>query len=95
MSERFTLISNGSATGSAVRWPGGKGTFECVGTLGGATVTLQFLANDGATWIDVGTEAALTAAGMCGFELAAGYIRAEVVGGSPSALYATAIQNGS
>jgi hypothetical protein len=95
LSERFSLITNGSATGSSVIWRGGKGTFLVTGTFGGTTVTLQFLGTDNATWIDVGAEAALTAAGLVGFELAAGLIRAEVVGGTPSALYAAAIANGS
>jgi hypothetical protein len=95
LSERFTLISNGSATGSSVIWRGGKGTFIVTGTFGGATVTLQFLGIDDTTWVDVGAEAALTADGIVGFELAAGMIRAEVVGGTPSALYAAAIANGS
>jgi hypothetical protein len=95
MSERFTLISNGSATGSSVKWPGGKGTFVVTGTFGGATITLQFLGLDNTTWVDVGTEATLTAAGMCGFECGAGLIRAKVTGGPPSAIYAMAVQNGS
>lgn len=88
----FDLLSNASATGSAVRWPGGEGTFTVVGTFGGTTVALQYLGPDGTTWIGVdATDASFTAAGMCGFVLAPGQIRAAVTGGSPSALYAKAV----
>jgi len=84
------LLSNASATGSGVAWPGGIGAFQALGTFGGATVKLQALLVDGSTWSDVGVDVTLTAAGMGGFLLPPCLIRAAVSGGAPSALYASA-----
>lgn len=88
---RVDLISNGSATGSAEFWPGGDGTYTVTGTFGGSTITLQYLGPDDTTWVDAGADAILTAEGGCNFTLPSGSIRAEVVGGTPSAIYAVAI----
>lgn len=82
------MIVNGSATGSSVSWPGGKGTFEVAGTFGGATVKLQVLGPDATTWLDVGLETTMTAAGIAMFYCRPGLIRASVSGGSPSGIYA-------
>lgn len=57
------LLSNASATGAAVQWSGGLGVFTALGTFGGATVTLQYLGPDGVTWVAMGTDTTLTAAG--------------------------------
>lgn len=84
-----TLLSNASATGSAVPWPGGKGGVMLAGTVGGATITLQILGPDGTTWLTGAT--ALTAVGVGVFELPCGQIRALVAGGAPSGLYAVAL----
>ena len=78
-----------SATG--VQWNGGRASFTVVGTFGGATVALQWLGPDGVTWVNVGTETTLTAAGVGNFELPRGKLRVTVTGGSPSGLYATAV----
>jgi len=86
------LLSNASATGSAAQWGGGTGMFACVGTFGGATVTLQFLGPDESTWVAMGADTTLTAAGGALFTCAPGRIRAAVSGGAPSALYANAEQ---
>ncbi|MCW4115644.1 hypothetical protein NPA31_011785 [Aurantimonas sp. MSK8Z-1] len=43
----YPLLSSGSATGSAVEWAGGPGVVVAQGTFGGATVTLQWSADDG------------------------------------------------
>lgn len=94
MAKRIDLLSNESATGSAGRWPGGKGTYCVVGTFSGATVALEYLGPDGTTWVSVGAEAELTAAGMVTVEFASGQVRAAVTGGSPSGLYATLVANG-
>lgn len=93
----FTLLANASATGSAVTWPGGRGTFSVpIGTFGGATVALQW-SPDGTNYLaaDQGGTAytTLTAAGAGGFELPPGLIRAAVTGGTPSGLYAYAQRN--
>lgn len=87
-----TLLSNASATGSAVQWGGGSGMFSCVGTFGGATVTLQFMGPDGATWVAMGPDTTLAADGGGLFTCAPGQIRAAVSGGAPSGLYANAEQ---
>lgn len=85
------LLSNASATGSAVQWDGGRGVFSLAGTVGGATITLQYLGPDGSTWLTAAT--ALTAVGLEAFELPPGRIRALVAGGAPSGLYADANQS--
>jgi hypothetical protein len=82
------LITNGSATSAQRLWDGGDGEFEVVGTFSGATVSLQALGPDGATWQDVGDETTLADAGGGAFSLGPGLIRAAVTGGSPSGLYA-------
>lgn len=84
------LLTNASVTGSAVDWTGGSGVFVAAGTFGGATVTLQYLGPDAATWIAMGTDTTLTAAGGGAFMFPPGRIRAAVSGGSPSGLYAQA-----
>lgn len=82
------LLSNASATGDPVEWPGGEGQVSLAGTVNGATVTLQALAADGSTYVAVGTDTTFTAVGMAGFKLTAGtMIRALVAGGTPSGLY--------
>jgi hypothetical protein len=83
------LIYNGSATGTAMMWRGGIGTFTVVGTFGGATVKLQFLGPDDTTWVDVGADATYTANGTINVTLASGMVRANVAGGTPSNIYAT------
>jgi len=88
---RVDLLSNASATGSDLTWPGGRGTFLVAGTFGGSVVKLQVLGPDGSTYIDAGAYTTLTAAGAGNFDLPQGKIRAAVVGGSPSGLYAVAV----
>lgn len=86
----LTLLSNTAATGSTVAWPGGRGTVTVAGTIGGATLTLQYLGPDGTTWVAAGSATTFTAAGAANFEAAQGSIRMLVAGGAPSGLYATA-----
>lgn len=88
---QYLLITNGTATGNAVEWRGGRGTFAVVGTFSGATVKLQVLGPDGVTWLDVGAECTLTAPGIGGFELGNGSIRAAVSAGPPTGIYASAV----
>lgn len=85
-----TLLSNAAATGSAQGWKGGRGVFTLAGTVGGATITLQYLGPDGATWLTAAAATTLTAVGVASFELPPGQIRAAVTGGAPSGLYAQA-----
>lgn len=88
---RLELLSNTDETGSAHQWPGGKGQFALVGTVSGATITLEQLGPDGSTWVSLGSAVALTAAGVGVFEAPAGQIRALVASGTPSGLYATVV----
>lgn len=84
------LIVNGASTSPQSLWPGGVGVFTVVGAFGGATITLQYLAPDGVTWITPGAQTTLTAAGGGLFYLHTCQIRALVTGGPPSGIYAEA-----
>ena len=66
--KQYVLASNASATGTGVKWPGGPGTFSAEATFGGGTITLQVQTATG-TWIAVGSDTTLTAAGIAGFIL--------------------------
>lgn len=89
---KLNLLTKASATGDGHMWPGGTGLFTAAGTFGGATVKLQYLGPDGATWLDAGYDATLTAAGGALFDLPQVQIRAAVSGGTPSGLYSNATQ---
>jgi hypothetical protein len=84
----YALLANAAATGATVSpIASGAYVFSAAGTFGGATVKLQALGPDGATWSDV---ASLAAAGSTGVVLGEGAsVRAAVAGGSPAGLYAT------
>lgn len=62
---QFYLVGTASTpaavTGTATLWPGGIGSFDCGGTWNGATVTLQVLASDAATYLPAGTNTTFTA----------------------------------
>ena len=86
------LLNNIAVTGPAVvvQRPG-KYAFVLSGTISGATVTLQTLADDNATYVGVenGAAVALTAAKSVIVDLPAGTYRALVAGGTPANLYAS------
>ncbi len=84
------LLNNEAATGTAVIWGGGRGVFTVSGTFGGATVSLEALGPDGATYIPVSDIPSLTANGSVEFVNPPGRIRAAVLGGAPAGLYARA-----
>lgn len=86
------LLTNASATGADSQWGGGYGVFTATGTFGGATVSLQYLSPDAATWVDMGVNTTLTSNGGGAFLYPPGRIRASVSGGAPSGLYAQAEQ---
>lgn len=78
---QIQLQSNASATGAGVYdWPGGLGHFQVKGTFGGGTVALETLHPDGTTWLPLGDDASLDAAGAFNFELPACKIRAALAG---------------
>jgi hypothetical protein len=85
----FTLLSNASATGSAVVWPGGQMYFTAEATFGGGTVKLQLQSQNG-TWLDV-PSGSLTANGIVSLTVPAGNIRANVA--TATAVYAYAVAN--
>lgn len=85
------LISNGTATGGAVQWAGGRGFVAAVASAwNGATVALQVVGPDGSTWMDAAT--ALSANGGSAFNLPPGRIRAAVTGGPPTGVYVSVEQ---
>lgn len=91
--QSYTLLSNGSATGSGVNIPGGEYMFFANGTVGGATVRLEALSPNG-TWTPVqvftGSLVQFTVlpANQSGISLPAGQVRFAVSGGTPSGLSA-------
>lgn len=84
----YALLSAASTTGPTVPGlAGGAYVLAAAGTFGGATVKLQALGPDAATWMDV---ASLSAPGSTGVVVGEGAsVRAAVSGGSPSGLYAS------
>ncbi|MCP5099909.1 MAG: hypothetical protein GY943_30520 [Chloroflexi bacterium] len=89
-----TLISNGSSTSSAMQWHGGRATFAVDGTFGGATISLQKLGPDDSSYVDVGADGIFTEEGMGEYSLGPCLVRVEIVGGSPSGIYASITRNG-
>jgi Putative Ig domain len=83
------LITNGFTTtpNNGLGWQGGAGMFVVVGTFNTATIQLQFLGPDGLTWVTY-SGSALTAPGEINFYLPPCNLRAEVIGGPPSGIYA-------
>lgn len=88
MATGITLVSNASATGAWVAWPGGRGEFRAEGTFPG-TVKLECKGPNG-TAQDVGVDTTLTASGGGIFELGAGEIRCSIA--TATAVYAVALR---
>jgi hypothetical protein len=69
LNHTYPLAENISVTPSTdVVWPGGLGIFTAEATFGGGTISLQVMAPTG-TWLAVGTDTTMTAAGAAGFIL--------------------------
>jgi len=89
----YTLLSAGSATGSAVAIKGGEYMVFFDGTIGGSTVSLQVQSPSG-TWIDVevftGSVVKYTTLprSQTGIDLPAGNVRCALTGGTPSGINA-------
>lgn len=91
-----TQLLNAAAAGNGAEtaWHGGRGVFSVVSLTGSGTVKLQwspdFDATTGAgvTWLDVGSDTTLTAAGAGGFELPPCRIRAVSSGFTVASAYA-------
>ena len=90
-SEKLTLLTNASATGSGVfATMGGRYVFRIDGTFSGATCTLQMLSPDGSSWL---TLQAFTAEGTATVEVPqGGTYRVLVASGPPSAMYADMVR---
>lgn len=73
-----------STTSPQIMWPGGVGSFDCVGTWNGATVTLQVVGGDGTSLENAGTATTLTANGNGVFYWRRGLMQATVTGAGGS-----------
>jgi hypothetical protein len=88
---RYTLLSAGSATGSAVTIPGGEYIVFFDGTIGSSTVSLQVQSPSG-VWSDVevftGQKVAYTTLprSQTGIDLPSGAVRCALTGGTPSGI---------
>jgi hypothetical protein len=80
--------ANTQVTGDAVAWGGGDGVIECFASnFNGCSVTIQGLAQDGATWIPLdAVNLVFTANKRMGFSFPPGFIRAVVTVANPTAL---------
>lgn len=65
-------------SGPVLLWQGSIGVFSCVGTWGGATVSLEFQGPDGTTMVAAGTNTTLTSNGGGVFYLPVAGIQAVV-----------------
>ena len=82
---RVKPLLNGTATGSAVPWGGGRGVVSAIcATWNSATATLEMRGPDDSTWISLGSDATLDANGAFEFELPVCHIRL-AISGTPSA----------
>jgi hypothetical protein len=83
----YSLLSNASATGSAVAIRGGRYTFSAEGTAGGATIALQAQTPNG-TWstVKVFSNSAVSTTALpyaqTAIDLPAGSVRASITGGA-------------
>lgn len=78
------------AASTPVAWMGGQGLFAVAGTFGGATVSLEYLLPDSATWVAAGAATTLTAPGGGLFTLPACPVRINVTVAVPTNLVAAA-----
>ena len=91
--QRYTLLTNGSATGSGVQIPGGEYIFVVEGTPTGSTLSLQVLTPNG-TWTDVSVysgsvvKSTTLPFAQTGIDLPAGQVRLAATGGTPTGLFA-------
>ena len=89
----YTLLSSGSATGSAVAIKGGEYMFFVDGTISGSTAALQIQSPSG-TWITVSVFAGsavsytILPVSQTGIDLPPGNMRVLLTGGTPSGLNA-------
>ena len=91
---KYSLLSNASATGSAVNIRGGQYTFSVEGTIGGATIALQVQTVNG-SWstVSVFNNSPVSTTSLpydqTGIDLPAGNVRASITGGVGVSVSAT------
>lgn len=79
---------NYPATPGYIDWEGGDGAFLLAGTVGGGTYTLQLQCPDGSSWVALGANTTLTAAGAGGFSCPAGRLRVAASGSAAPSIKA-------
>ena len=90
VNQTYMLINNAAVTSAALKVAGGLYAFAVDGTFGGATVKLQILSPDGASYLDIDAALSLTAEGIQAVDLPGGAtVKAVVTGGAPANLYAS------
>ena len=74
MAERRAFFTDKATDGAGtdLGWNGGRGSFVASGTWDGATVTFS-AADESGDFIDLGSDAVLTADGIVNFDLPAGF----------------------
>lgn len=82
------VAAGGAVTSPTQYFRGGVAFWAVAGTFGSATVVLQILAPDNATWLPV-TGSSVTAAGYATFNLPPCTVRAVTSGGTASSISAT------
>lgn len=93
---RYTLLSNGSATGAAVNIRGGEYQFAADGTAGGATIALQIQSVNG-TWstVTIFSNSPVSTTnlpyGQTAIGLPACNVRCAINGGAPSGINASLV----
>lgn len=88
MSARALLFNAqaGDGDSAVVGWNGGMGSLVASGGFGGGTLTIK-VADSSGTYISLGTDAVLTAAGVVNFLLPPGFtIRGTLAGASGATL---------
>lgn len=88
--ENDILLTNASATGSAVAIKGGTYVWGCEGTFGGTTATLQLACSNG-SFVNF-PNATLSANGFVVVQLPVnGSVRVALTGGTPSAMFSNLV----
>jgi hypothetical protein len=87
----FFAAKTTNGAGDDLGWNGGRGSLVARGTWDGATITFSAADSSGA-FIDLGSDAVLTADGIVNFDLPAGFtLRATVSGVGTSSLNAAVV----
>ena len=80
MTTQLFTAQTADGQSATLNWPGGFGTFVVAGTFNSTTTKLQMSPDGGTTWVNVGTDAIFTAAGIVNFQLPVCALRADLAG---------------